>query len=261
MNLWCISEKKFDPTPKKLHSQETVYTVGNGYFCTRGTFEEGYLRANPATLLYGVFDSVPIAKEELANAPDWTPIGLLINGERFRLDRGTILDYQRTLDMHNGILSRSVHWESPRGVRVHISSERIASLADEHVAAMRYSVTADQQNNAPLNIELWSCFNTAVGNYDLMHWETLDQGREGEILWLYTETKTTLVRLTQTMSFGTQGQAFHEEFVPSYVAPCILLHGTLEPGTTVTADKVVVMYTSRDGVEPVQAARTHHQQL
>ena len=261
MNLWCISEEKFDPTPKKLHSQETVYTVGNGYFCTRGTFEEGYLRANPATLLYGVFDSVPIAKEELANAPDWTPIGLLINGERFRLDRGTILGYQRTLDMHNGILSRSIHWESPRGVRVHIGSERIASLADEHIAAIRYSVTADQQNSEPLDIALWSCFDTAVGNYDLMHWETLDQGREGETLWLYTETKTTLVRLAQTMSFGTQSHAFHEEFVPSYIAPCIMLHGTLEPGATVTADKVVVMYTSRDGVEPVQAARTHHQQL
>jgi kojibiose phosphorylase len=261
VNLWRISEEKFDPTAKKLHSQETVYTVGNGYFCTRGTFEEGYLRAHPATLLYGVFDSVPVAKEELANAPDWTPIGLLINGERFRLDRGTILGYQRSLDMHDGILSRTTHWQSPQGGRVHISSERIASLADEHVAAIRYSVTADEQNSQPLDIVLWSSFNTAVGNYDLMHWDTGDQGREGEVLWLYTQTKTTLVQLAQTMSFGTQSQGFREEFVPSYAAPCIMLHGTLEPGATVTADKVVVMYTSRDGVEPVQAARTHHRQL
>ena len=49
MNLWQISEQTFDPALKKLHSQESVYTIGNGYFCARGTFEEGYPQANPAT--------------------------------------------------------------------------------------------------------------------------------------------------------------------------------------------------------------------
>src|SRR5947209_19791806 len=99
VNLWQISEQTFDPALKKMHSQETVYTIGNGYFCTRGTFEEGYPKANPATLLFGVFDSIPVAKEELANAPDWTLLELIVNGERFRLDKGTLLDYHRILDM------------------------------------------------------------------------------------------------------------------------------------------------------------------
>jgi kojibiose phosphorylase len=77
--------------------------LGNSYFCTRGTFEEGYPQANPATLLYGVFDEVPIVVEELANAPDWTPLQLFVNGERFRLDKGYLLDYQRTLDLAHGL--------------------------------------------------------------------------------------------------------------------------------------------------------------
>src|SRR5712691_8185504 len=84
VNLWQIHEDRFDPriggqgepNLKPLHSKETVYTIGNGYFCTRGTFEEGFPRDEPATLLFGVFDTVPIAKEELANAPVWTPIQL-----------------------------------------------------------------------------------------------------------------------------------------------------------------------------------------
>src|SRR5579884_2417597 len=87
VNLWQIQEETFEPNLKHIHSQETVYTIGNGYFATRGTFEEGYPQANPATLLFGVFDAVPIAREELANAPDWTVIKLFVNGERFRLDR------------------------------------------------------------------------------------------------------------------------------------------------------------------------------
>ena len=113
MNSWYIEESEFDP--KKLHSRETVYTIGNGYFGTRGTFEEGYPEATPGTLLHGVFDNIPIGKEELANAPDWLTIKLFVNGERFRLDHGKILDYQRTLDMQHGILRRTVRWESPGG--------------------------------------------------------------------------------------------------------------------------------------------------
>ncbi len=118
MNTWHISEDSFDP--KKLHVQETVYTIGNGNFGTRGTFEEGYLGALPGTLLYGVFDSIPIGKEELANAPDWLPIKLFVNGERFRLGKGKILEYRRVLDMQRGVLSRTVRWESPKGMRLKI---------------------------------------------------------------------------------------------------------------------------------------------
>ncbi|HVU70212.1 MAG TPA: hypothetical protein VHD63_23990, partial [Ktedonobacteraceae bacterium] len=140
MNTWSVREDHFYaqadgpalPTLKRVHSQETVFTIGNGYFCTRGSFEEGYPRATPATLLHGVFDAVPIAKEELANAPDWTTIKLFLNGERFRLERGTLLDYQRELDLRTGVLRRTVVWESPAGIRVHIEVERFASLADVH---------------------------------------------------------------------------------------------------------------------------------
>src|SRR5260370_38894158 len=97
MSLWHISEDMFNPSPKNLHSQETVYCVGNGYFCTRGPFEEGYPGASPATLLYGGFDAAPFVKEELANAPDWLPIGLRIDGGHFGLDGGRIRSYPCTL--------------------------------------------------------------------------------------------------------------------------------------------------------------------
>ncbi len=263
VNLWHISEDTFNPELKHLHSQETVYTVGNGYFCTRGTFEEGYPKANPATLLYGVFDSIPIAKEELANAPDWTSVGLSINGERFRLDKGKILDYNRTLDMQNGLLQRSIHWETPKGIRLKITSERFASLADEHVGAIRYTVTNEDSNIAePLEIGLWANFHIAVGNYDLMHWETVDQGFEQEILWLQSETKKSGVQLAQTMTFTTTLPGCHTEYISSYIAPSIRTYGKLPPGETMTTEKIVVMYTTRDGViDPVHAAVEYHRDL
>ncbi len=260
MDLWHISETTFDPTPKTLHSEETVYTVGNGYFCTRGTFEEGYPKANPATLLYGVFDKVPIAREELANAPDWTVIRLFVNGERFRLDRGHILDYQRTLDIKNGIVTRTVRWEGESGTRLLITSERFASLADEHVGAIRYSVTAEKADQ-PLEVELFADLDTAVGNYNLMHWEVDDQGHKDNIVWLKSQTIATQVQLAQTISITSATQDFNTEIYNSDIAPSIRLYGTLAQGATVTAEKFVTMYTSRDGVDPVPTALDHHQEL
>lgn len=260
MNLWHISENTFDPTPKKLHSQETVYSVGNGYFCTRGTFEEGYPGANPATLLYGVFDKVPIAKEELANAPDWTPIRPFINNERVRLDKGKILEYQRTLDIQNGVLKRTVRWEDESGNRLLIESERIASLADEHVGIIRYSVTAEQAKQ-PLQVDLFASLNTAVGNYNLMHWETEDQGHQNSTVWLKSQTLATQVHLAQVFSFVTDAKGFQTEDYNSDVAPAVKLSGTLAQGATVTTEKLVTMYTSRDGVEPLSTARAHQQEL
>ena len=275
MNTWHVRENVFSththaqpahavlPTIKQVRSQETVFTVGNGYFCTRGTFEEGYPHATAATLLYGIFDAVPIAKEELANAPDWTTIKLFVNGERFHLEQGTILDYQRELDLRNGELRRSVLWQSASGIQVRVTAERFASLADEHLGMVRYSVTVqDTPNQQPVDIMLRASIEGAQGNYNVMHWETVDQGHNRELSWLLSETKTSNVQLAQAMSFNltTPGfaQKFRKELLDSDLAPSICLYGMLAPGATFTTEKVVVMYTSRDDVEDVVRAAMEH---
>ncbi|MDQ6661884.1 MAG: hypothetical protein M3Z24_13095, partial [Chloroflexota bacterium] len=266
MNLWHINEDRFDP--QKLNVEETVYTIGNGYFGTRGSFEEGYPHSTPATLLYGVFDDIAIGKEELANVPDWVLLKLFVNGVRFRLDRGTILGYSRTLDMYNGILSRSVHWETPEGIRIRMKCERFASLADEHFGAIRYSVTVEENptpvgemSSEPVDIALWATLSTAVGNYDLMHWETVTEGREDDLLWLHTQTRHSGVQLVQTMSFTTQNEGFHKEMMISDIAPNIRLLGKLAPGETVTGEKIVGMYTSRDTRDLLHVALERHRTI
>jgi kojibiose phosphorylase len=261
VNLWHIEEHAFEP--EKLHSHETVYTIGNGYFGTRGTFEEGYPKATPGTLLSGVFDHIDVGKEELANAPDWLTIKLFVNDERFRLDQGKILDYHRILDMHNGVLKRTVRWESPGGIRIGITSERFASLADEHVGAIRYSVTVEEQPaaGAKIDVLLWSALNMAVGNNDLLHWESVEQRRDGELIWLHTQTRHSSVQLVQTMSLTSQDCEFHKELIRSDIAPSIRLYKKLAVGETLTTEKVVVMYTSRDVEDPLPAALKHHHNI
>ena len=74
--LWIVSESEFDPA--RLHHQETVFTLGNGYLGTRGAFEEGYPGAWPATFVHGIYDAVPIAYTELVNCPDWLPLAVVV---------------------------------------------------------------------------------------------------------------------------------------------------------------------------------------
>jgi kojibiose phosphorylase len=261
VNPWCIEEREFNPV--QLRSQETVYTVGNGYFATRGTFEEDYPKATPGTLLAGVFDKIAVGKEELANVPDWLPIKLFVNDERFRLDHGKLLDYQRTLDMRYGILRRTVRWESPGGIRIRVTSERFASLADEHVGAMRYSVTVEEHPGRGEKVEvlLWSALDMAVGNHDLLHWESVEQRRDGELIWLHAQTRHSSVQLVQAMSFTSRDCAFKKELIRSDTSPSIRLYKQLADGETLTAEKLVVMYTSRDVENVLETAIDHHHKI
>jgi len=246
---WLICETEFDP--ERLHHQETVFTIGNGYLGTRGAFEEGYPGARPATLIHGVFDDVPIVHTELANAPDWLPFVLLVNGERFGMDRGEVLDYERTLDMRRSLLIRKVRWRSPAGHTVDIRIERFASLADPHVLAIRYQVT-------PLDfdgrIEFRAGINGHVDNDGYIHWDWVDQGKEAGLIWLHNRTRSSGLELGQAAGLLIHGSPRVRQWVmdchnnPTVVAQC-----RAEQGRAVTAEKLVTVFTSRDLAPECQA--------
>src|SRR5260370_11347877 len=63
------------------------------------------------------------------------------------------------------------------------------------------------------------------------------------------------------MAFATEGDGFRKVLRLSDIAQGIGLYGKLAPGETVTAEKVVVMYKSRDVAEPVQVALAHHREI
>src|SRR5512132_2869845 len=109
---WHVLEDSFNP--KQLHHKETVFTIGNGYLSTRGAFEERYPAERRATFLHGVFDDAPVVFTELANAPDWLEMEIMLDGERFALDQGEILSFHRSLDLKTATLRRDVRWRSPR---------------------------------------------------------------------------------------------------------------------------------------------------
>ncbi|MDP2350893.1 MAG: glycoside hydrolase family 65 protein, partial [Chloroflexota bacterium] len=138
MDGWSVRFSGFDA--ERMHHRESLLSIGNGYFCTRGAFEEGYPGDGRATLAHGVFDSAPVVHRELVSMPDWLALDVLLDDERFSLATGTVLGFEQALDLASGLLTRSVRWESPQGRVASLVFERFASMEDEHAALLRVRV-------------------------------------------------------------------------------------------------------------------------
>jgi beta-phosphoglucomutase len=248
---WALTETQFNP--EQISHRETVFTIGNGYTGTRGTFEEGYTRAVPVTLIQGVYDDVPIVYTELANCPDWLSLVVIVDGKRLRLDQGEILNYGRQLDLRCGVLKRRVRWRSPGGKTIDIHWERFASKADEHVLAVHCELTPVDFDGL---IEVQASINGYPENQGFNHWELLDQGKNDEGIWLNLRTRTSRIELGMAAGMTISGTeaALQVSNPPGY--PTLSTTLLASAGKTIVIDKLVTVFTSREVEQPVLAAQT-----
>ena len=247
---WTVIETQFDRS--KLHHKETLFTLGNGYLGTRGTFEEGYPGDCSATFIHGVYDDVPVMHTELVNCPDWLPLELTIAGDRFRLDSGEILEYQRQLDLRWGLLSREILWRSPSGHTVYLHFERMVSMADKHVMAIRCQIT-------PVNftgtIEVEASLNGNPDNQGVKHWEWLNQGVEVTHAWFHLRCFKSGIELGMATQLTCLEQDISLQTAGCQGYPALTTTIEVESGKTVTFEKVVTVFTSREVSAPAQAAQ------
>ena len=136
-----------------LARSEAVFTLGNGFIGVRGVLEEQEGRTRAAVAhLNGVYERVPIHYHEtlpgLARSsdtrvpvPDGTRLEVLVAGERFGRNAGTVLAEERRLDLRSGLLTRRVLWRSPKGQTAEIVFERLVSFVRDRLAAARVTVT------------------------------------------------------------------------------------------------------------------------
>src|SRR5215469_11384296 len=147
---WNIIEKGFHP--EFLAQLETMLALGNGYLGIRGCPEEGGPNAENATLINGFYETRPILYPEDAygfaktgqtifGVADSKIIKLFVDDEPFWLPNAHLLSYDRRLNMKSGTLDREILWETPAGKRISITSRRLVSFANRHVAAISYRVT------------------------------------------------------------------------------------------------------------------------
>ena len=147
---WNVIEKGFHP--EFLAQLETILALGNGYLGMRGCPEEGGPNAENATLINGYYETHPIVYVEgaygfartgqtILSVTDSKIIKLFVDDEPFWLPNANLLKYERRLNMRSGTLDREILWETPAGKQVLITSRRLVSFANRHVAAISYRVT------------------------------------------------------------------------------------------------------------------------
>lgn len=186
VNGWVIRETAYAPSEET--SKATVFALANGYMGLRGAGEElspGIPGAKGA-YINGIYDTPAgkLTEREFPNVQDWMLIEFSIDGEPFDLSTGEIIDYSRELDMREAVVRRSVRWRSLSGRTIRLASERFLSMSHIHTGAVRWTLTADQD----CTIELRSSIDAAVSNRWADHFRGFAIEREGDTLYLETET-------------------------------------------------------------------------
>lgn len=262
--LWTIREYPFHP--EKLRHYETIFTIGNGYLGTRGSFEERYAGDTPATLIHGIYNHAPeMSVPELVNAPDWTDMRITVDGTPFRLiteaanmlkpASGVALGYERVLRMDQGVLRRTVLFRAATGATVRLAFERFASLDAPHILAQRLHITAI--DGAP-TIEIEAALNGAVTNNGVQHWGQMDASATPDDIALYGVTNQSgyevalVSRLLSPAPVTTTAPA---------QCPAAYTRIDLAKDGEATIDKLTAVFTSRDTTEVMAAAREHARQV
>ena len=271
---WSISYN--DYLPELEGTRETLLSVGNGFFGTRGALEESFANEHnyPGTYIAGLYNRLKsevggrtISNEDFVNIPNWLPITFKIgSGEWFDPNQTEIIQISRRLDFRAGILHRKLVVEDAEGHQTQVTSQRLASMENPHLAVLRYEIT-------PLNydekITLRSILdgdieNTGVSRYrDLnsKHLEAVKEEGEGSrsSLLVKTNESNILIAEASCLLITANGSKFEPDFEQKHAPAKITTIFTVNAkrGLPLTVDKLVAIYASnRKQVEnPFEAAQ------
>lgn len=276
MKGWKIKYSKWDPKDQAL--REALLTLGNGYFATRGAFEEAIADEEhyPGTYLAGGYNRLEsekggriIENEDLVNWPNWLCLSYRHeNGSWFDLKSVELLEYEHILDMKGGVLKRVLKFRDAENRETTIVSRRLVHMEDPHLAAIEYIIKPENWSG---KVVVRSALDGRVINHGVKryrelnskHLEPLEKGKEGEDgIYLIVQTNQSKIRMAQAARTGVfqdsnvvpvERRTIEED---GYIAQ--ELEFEMEKLKPVRVEKVVSLFTSKDFAisEPGLEAKT-----
>ncbi len=264
MSDWSLLYEGYDPQQEGL--RETLCTLGNGYFATRGAAPNAFADGvhYPGTYLAGGYNRLTteiagheVENEDLVNIPNWLPLVIRIDdGPWLRPQEVEHLDYRQELSMREGLLRRSLRLRDPQGRTVRWEERRLVSLDDPHLAALEVRLTPENWSG---RVTVRSALDGSVCNEGVARYRELNSRHLETLEYAQTEEDTILLRSRMVQSRrevveAARTRLYREgaplpaerqlERLPDFVAHDILFDA--EEGQTTTVEKVVALYTSRD---------------
>lgn len=154
---WILKEEGFSEALRP--GREALFTVGNGYICARGFFEESQtglpaLGGVYGCGVYGKTDYKPWRGEgrELVNLANPFWCRLAAEGEVLEYRPESTAGYSRSLDLRTALLTRSCVYRTAAGKRIKVEFERFASMADHQLCGQKITVTALDEADLELTL-------------------------------------------------------------------------------------------------------------
>jgi len=148
---WTVCEPAV--SVEALPVTESIFSLSNGYLGVRGTLDEVEPHAARGTFLAGVHETHPLSYPEdgyghpeegqaMIAVADATPLRLVVDGTPLDIRTFEPESHHRTLDLRTGILERVLVWRTLAGTTMELRSERLVSLRERSLAAVRVRVRA-----------------------------------------------------------------------------------------------------------------------
>ncbi|MEG6565548.1 glycosyl hydrolase family 65 protein [Thermoanaerobacterium saccharolyticum] len=269
---WKIRESRFHIETN--YRNETIFSLGNGYFGMRGTFEEGYSGPNGTSFnatyingFYEIYDinyaeggyGFPTYGEAMVNVADSKIVKLFVDDEPFDLLKGNLIEYERTLDMKEGFTERKIIWENEKGKKLEITVRRLISFKRQHLGVVVFSF---KPLNFSGNVKLISEVdgNIYYGNEtDDMRVgnnmrgkviNTIDSYVDGYMGWLMQTTKRSKLKYVCSVNHDAKTDCHYE--LKNYKSDdkiCFEFSIDAEKDKTFQLDKFISYYTSRECLE------------
>jgi alpha,alpha-trehalose phosphorylase len=223
---WQVRETRLDL--KMLAQSESLFALSNGHIGLRGNFDEGEPHGLPGTYLNSFYEVRPLpyaeagfgypeAGQTVVDVTNGKVLRLMVNDELFDVRYGQLIDHERILDLRAGTLVRHVHWRSPAGRQVKLTSTRLVSLAQRSVAAIEYVVEAvDEFVRVTVQSELVSNEDQPETSSDPRVAAVLDKPLEA-VDHETTENRAVLMHRTRASGLMMSAAMDHEIEVPGRV--------------------------------------------
>lgn len=246
---WIIEEDKFDV--KYLGKCEAVMSQGNGYLGLRSTTEETYTGERRNYFVAGTFNKFDENEvTELPNLADIVNLDFVLNGQKFSLEKGSVINYSRQLNLKTGELKRIIQWVSSQGDELEINFYRVVSLKDLHLVAQKVEITP---LNRDITIDFTSGIDARMTNSGSQHLSDGDkrlyEKTYMQLIQTSTQTKIHFVHNT-TLNFEMDGSSYpmDSHIVIERRKIFSEYHGKVPKGKTLVVEKISNIYTSRDSL-------------
>jgi len=272
MTSWTLAYDGFEPEEERL--REALTSVGNGYFCTRGSFS--WTGADdvhyPGTYTHGGFNrettimaGVPVLNEDLVNLPNWLLLEMRIEGEEAVGDDNVeLLSYRHELDVRNAVLKRTIRIRDRAGRETTLETRRFVSMAEKHLGAMEWKITPENWSG---KVQIVSALDGRVTNRGVERYQDLS-GRHldpvathtssphvvdtpgRDVIALEARTRQSRIYIAEAARTRVYGEGGKLDVGRSLYRMEDYVHEVLsfevEEKTPVRVEKMVAFYTSRD---------------